>query len=120
MKKFQKNRNYRRRTRTNRVRVKIRGTAKKPRAAIFRSLGHIYVQIIDDTAGKTLIAASDTEIKGKKGKKKTAIAKEVGELVASKALVKKVNTIVFDRRGCKYHGRVKAVAEGMREKGLKF
>jgi large subunit ribosomal protein L18 len=105
--------------RKRRIRAKISGTAKIPRLNVYRSLKHLFAQLIDDTAGKTLVSASDFEIKAKKGKKSDK-AKEVGLLIAKKALDKKISEVVFDRAGFKYHGRVKAVADGAREGGLKF
>ena len=105
--------------RRNRVRAKIFGTKSVPRLNIFRSLKHINAQIIDDTAGKTLVAASDLELKITKGRKADK-AKEVGKLIAKKAQEKKIKKVVFDRAGYKYHGRVKALADGAREGGLKF
>lgn len=102
-----------------RVRAKISGTAERPRLAVRRSLNHIYAQLIDDRSGKTLAAASDAELKGRK-LKKTEAAAEVGKLLAGKALAKKIGAAVFDRRDKQYHGRVKALAEGAREAGLKF
>jgi len=109
--------------RHKRVRAKIFGTAKRPRLCIFRSAKHIYAQLIDDEKGKTLAAASDSGIKRTKLKtKKTKAdkAKEVGKLIAEKAKTKKIEKVVFDRGGYQYHGRVKALAEGAREGGLKF
>ncbi|MBZ9577762.1 50S ribosomal protein L18 [Patescibacteria group bacterium] len=108
-----------RKRRHKRVRAKIFGTSKVPRLCVFRSAGHIYVQLIDDEKGKTLASASDLEIKKKKDKK-AALATKVGNLIAKKAIEKKINKVVFDRGGYKYHGRVKALAEGAREGGLKF
>jgi len=105
--------------RQKRIRATIFGDAKKPRLNVYRSLNHIYAQLIDDAAGKTLVAASDFELKAKKGKPIDK-AKEVGLALAKKALDKKINQAVFDRAGFKFHGRVKAVAEGAREGGLKF
>ena len=104
--------------RKNRVRSVVFGFLEKPRLSIFRSSEHIYGQLIDDSSGKTLVSASSMGMKSKG--KKTEIAKEVGKLLAKKALEAKFEKIVFDRGGYKYHGRVKAVAEGAREGGLKF
>lgn len=101
------------------IRAKIKGTAKVPRLFVFRSNKHIYGQLIDDEKGKTLLTVKDLEIK-KASKGKIAIAKEVGKLLAEKAVANKYKKVVFDRGGYKYHGRVKALAEGAREKGLKF
>ncbi len=107
--------------RHRRVRKKVKGTAERPRLCVFRSLQHIYVQIINDEEGKTLVAASSLspEIREMKGTK-TEIARAVGRLVAQKALEKGITKVVFDRGGYKYHGRVRALAEGTREVGLLF
>jgi large subunit ribosomal protein L18 len=101
-----------------RVRAKISGTNERPRLSVSRSNKHIVVQLIDDTQDKTLIFASDLILK-KKGKK-TDLARETGRLIAKMAVEKKIKKVVFDRGGHKYHGRVKAVAEGAREGGLEF
>jgi large subunit ribosomal protein L18 len=109
--------------RRRRIRAKISGTTERPRLAVFRSLSHIYAQIIDDTAGQTLAAASTVEQslrEGANGRTKTEEAKLVGELVAKRALEKDIKQVVFDRAGYLYHGRVKAVAEGARAGGLEF
>jgi large subunit ribosomal protein L18 len=106
--------------RSRRVRAKVHGTAERPRAAIFRSLRHTYVQLIDDEQGKTLLAIDDKALKAGKGQSKVDQSKMLGQLVAEKALASKITAIVFDRRGYRYHGRVAAVAEGMRAGGLKF
>lgn len=106
-----------------RLRKKISGTAERPRLNVFRSLQHIYAQVIDDVAGTTLVSAStlDKEIKEKfPCGGNAAAAVEVGKLVAQRALEKGIDTVVFDRGGYIYHGRVKALAEGAREGGLKF
>ncbi len=113
------NKQTKRNRKHNRVRAKIQGTAKVPRLCVFRSAQHIYAQLIDDDKGKTLFQAKDYEIKAKT-KGKVELAKEVGKLIAQKALEKKLETVKFDRGGYKYHGRVKALAEGAREAGLKF
>ncbi len=106
------------------VRKKISGTTEKPRMSVFRSLTNVYVQLIDDTVGATLVAASskdkELEEKLKDAKGKIAISEVVGEHVAKKALDKNINTVVFDRNGYLYHGRVKAVADGARKGGLQF
>ena len=130
------------------VRAKIKGTAKVPRLCVFRSNKHIYGQLIDDSKEKTLLVASDYEIKKSELKKsetiskskiqkeegklkkreereviragKVAVAYEVGKLIAKKAVEKKIKKIVFDRAGYKYYGKVKALAEGAREGGLQF
>ncbi len=106
-----------------RIRKVVVGTAQRPRLAVFRSARHIYAQIIDDAAGRTLVAAStlspEFKARGFTGKKVEA-AKLVGELVAEKALAAQIQQVVFDRGGFKYHGRVKALAAAAREKGLRF
>jgi large subunit ribosomal protein L18 len=104
--------------RHGRVRAKISGTDSRPRLSVFRANSHIYAQIIDDSAGKTLASASSLDLKSKD--KKVNIAAEVGKLIAKKAVDKKIAEVVFDRGGYAYHGRVKALAEGAREGGLKF
>ncbi len=106
--------------RHKRVRAKISGTKEKPRLCVFRSNKHIYAQLIDDNKGKTLAVASDSELKTGKKNSKVEIAKEVGKLIAKKAAEKKIEKVVFDRGGCQYHGKVKALADGAREGGLKF
>ncbi len=99
------------------IRAKISGTEARPRLSIFRSNKFIYAQVINDISGKTLVEASD--IKMTKGTK-TERAKEVGKAIAEKAKTAKINTVVFDRNGFKYTGRVKLVADSARESGLKF
>ncbi len=109
--------------RHTRIRAKVEGTTSRPRLCVFRSLKHIYAQVIDDSQGHTLISAStlDPEIKSEiAGKAKTAKSEIVGSLVAKRALSKGINQVVFDRGGCKYHGRVKTLAEAARQEGLKF
>lgn len=123
--------------RHRRIRAKVKGTAKVPRFCVFRSNKHTYAQLINDEKGNVLVSASDTELKeprtrtsSVRGRQKTkiekaragkvAIAYGVGKLIAEKALKKKIEKVVFDRGGYKYHGRVKALAEGAREGGLKF
>ena len=106
--------------RHNRVRGKISGTAERPRLCVFRSESNIYAQIIDDVAGNTLVSASTVE-KGFEGKGgNVEAAKKIGATVAERALQKGIEEVVFDRGGYIYHGRVKALAEGAREGGLKF
>ncbi|MFZ2804572.1 MAG: 50S ribosomal protein L18 [Patescibacteria group bacterium] len=102
-----------------RVRAKVTGTAERPRLTVRRTLAHIYAQVIDDSVGKTLAAASDADVKAK-GLKKAEIATEVGKILAERAMAKKVLSVVFDRRDKKYHGRVKALADGARAGGLTF
>ena len=101
-----------------RVRAKVFGTSERPRLSVFRSIAHIYAQLVDDEKGKTIVSASDLELG--KSANKTLQAGEVGRLIAKKALGKKIKKVVFDRGGFKYHGRVKALAEGARKAGLKF
>ena len=106
-----------------RIRKKLRGTTERPRLTVFRSTAHIYAQVIDDTKGVTLVAASSTE-KAAVGKKATggnvAAAKEIGKRVAERAKENGINKVVFDRGGYIYHGRVKALADAAREAGLEF
>jgi large subunit ribosomal protein L18 len=112
-----------RKRRQRRVRAKISGTAARPRLNIYRSLGDIYVQVIDDEAGHTLVAASSLErglASELDGKDKKAQAAVVGKVIAERALDAGIEEVVFDRAGYPYHGRVKAVAEAAREGGLKF
>jgi len=116
--------NYHARLRRHRrVRKTVHGTPERPRLSVYRSLSHIYAQVIDDEAGRTVAAASDleAELRGQKnGKGKTDVAKRVGELIARRALESGVKQVVFDRGGYRFHGRVKALASGAREAGLTF
>nr|WP_207651163.1 50S ribosomal protein L18 [Desulfonispora thiosulfatigenes] len=100
------------------VRQKVNGTPMRPRLNVYRSLKNIYAQLIDDVAGKTLVAASTLELDGVGGN--IDAAKQVGELIAKKALEKEIKQVVFDRGGNIFHGRIKALAEGAREGGLEF
>ena len=100
-----------------RIRRKMSGTGERPRLNVYRSLGHIYVQVIDDQTGQTLVSASS--IKTKTGGN-LAAAKEIGKAVAEKAVEKGIKKVVFDRGGYLYHGRIKALAEAAREAGLEF
>jgi large subunit ribosomal protein L18 len=106
----------------DRIRKKIMGTSDRPRLNVYRSLNHIYVQVIDDLNGSTLVAANSAE--GKKGEKRTggnvASAKAVGKAIAERAKAKGITKVVFDRGGYIYHGRVKALADAAREAGLQF
>jgi large subunit ribosomal protein L18 len=109
--------------RKKRIRKKIFGTAERPRLTVFRSARHIYAQVIDDANGRTLAAACSLEKVERErtdGGKKAAVANRVGRLIAERALAKGVKSVVFDRNGFLYHGRVKAVSEGAREGGLSF
>ena len=106
-----------------RVRKKVRGTAQRPRLSVYRSLSHIYAQVIDDDTGRTLAAASDVEAAARgevNGKRKTEVAKMVGELVAQRARERGITQVVFDRGGYQFHGRVKTLADGARGAGLTF
>jgi len=105
--------------RKRRYKVKLKGVAKKPRLCVFRSAKHLYCQLIDDVAQKTLFSAHDTELKNGK-LKPIEQAFALGELIAKKATAQKVSIIIFDKSGYKYHGKVKAVADGARKGGLKF
>ena len=104
--------------RHKRIRAKIKGTAECPRLVIFRSLSHHFAQLIDDTKGFTLASVSDLKVKSKATK--TEKARKLGTEIANLAKEKKITTCVFDRNGFKYHGRVKAFADGAREGGLQF
>jgi|SRR3954469_22072621 large subunit ribosomal protein L18 len=109
--------------RHDRIRKKIDGTAARPRLSVRRSLNHIYAQIIDDVSGNSLLNLSSLspEVKASaEGKKKTEISKELGKLVAQKAIAAGIKNVVFDRGGYLFHGRVKAVADAAREAGLEF
>lgn len=106
-----------------RVRKKVKGNLERPRLCVFRSLRQIYAQVIDDTTGRTLAAATSIEARGTDGatdSPKLAVSRAVGKLVAERAIAKGISQVVFDRGGYKYHGRVKALAEASREGGLKF
>jgi large subunit ribosomal protein L18 len=107
--------------RHERIRLRLSGTSSRPRLAVFRSLNHIYAQVIDDRSGQTLAAASSLEagLRGAEGTK-TADAKRVGQLVAERAKAAGVEKVVFDRAGYQYHGRVRSLAEAAREAGLDF
>jgi large subunit ribosomal protein L18 len=109
--------------RQTRIRKKIKGTSEKPRLSVFRSAKHVYAQVIDDTAGATLVSASSVEKNFKdaaKPENKKAAAQLVGKMVAERALDKGIDKVVFDRNGFLYHGRIKAVSDGAREAGLKL
>jgi large subunit ribosomal protein L18 len=112
--------NEKRLKRKVRIRKKISGTTQRPRLCVFRSAKHIYAQIIDDTIGKTLVAASTLEKDFSKNGDKKACANSIGKLVAQRALDQGIKTIVFDRNGYIYHGRVKSLSDGAREAGLEF
>jgi large subunit ribosomal protein L18 len=106
-----------------RVRTRVSGTPERPRLCVYRSLGHIYGQVIDDRSGRTIVSASSVDKETKKGLKgggNIASAKAVGKIIADRAKVAGVTKVVFDRGGYKYHGRVKALADAAREAGLQF
>lgn len=98
----------------------MHGTKERPRLFVFRSNQHIYVQLVDDDKEEILMSASDKDLKLKKGEKKSDAAKEVGKSIAKKAIEHKIENVVFDRGGNLFHGRIKAVADGARDGGLKF
>ncbi len=106
----------------DRIRKKLLGTPERPRLNVYRSLNHMYVQVVDDLKGQTLVSASTAE--GKKGERRTggnvAAAKAVGKIIAERAKAKGIEKVVFDRGGYLYHGRIKALADAAREGGLKF
>ena len=106
-----------------RVRTRVTGTPERPRLNVYRSVGHIYAQVIDDRGGRTIISASSVDKETKKGLKgggNIASAKAVGKIIADRAKAAGVTKVVFDRGGYKYHGRVKALADAAREAGLQF
>ena len=119
-----RNAKYLRRVRQERIRKKVSGTPERPRLSVFRSLKHIYAQVIDDSTGRTVVSASSQEALKENGgvaiTPKTAISTAVGKMVAQRAKAEGVTKVVFDRGGCKYHGRVRALAEATREGGLEF
>ena len=114
--KIPKSRPEKRYRRHLRVRKRVSGTAERPRLVVFRSLKHIYAQIVDDVAGRTILTVTDGGLEGKKSEKSL----EVGKLIATRAKEAGISRVVFDRAGYQYHGRVKAVADGAREGGLEF
>ncbi len=103
-----------------RIRRRLRGTAERPRLAVFRSVAHIYAQVIDDAEGKTLVSASSVDKGGKMNGGNVAAAKAIGKLLAERAKEKGIAKVVFDRGGFAYHGRVKALADAARAAGLEF
>jgi large subunit ribosomal protein L18 len=103
----------------SRIRAKLAGTGERPRLNVYRSLNHIYAQVIDDQKGETLVSASTLEMKAKTGGNIVA-AKEIGKAVAEKAVAKGIKRVVFDRGGYLYHGRIKALADAARAAGLEF
>ncbi len=119
-----KNRSQQRRRIKTHIRLSVTGTEQRPRLTVFRSLKHVYMQLVDDSHGKTIVAVSDLskdvreQLKGAKGQ--IARGKQVGQLVAKAALAQNIKEVVFDRNGYLYHGVVKAMADGAREGGLKF
>ena len=123
---FKKIRSHKERSRHRRKRVirkRLSGTPDVPRLSVFRSLNHIYVQAVDDSSGNVLATSSDLDKavrEGLAGKKKKERAREIGKAIAAKLIDKKIQSVVFDRNGFVYHGRIKEVAEGAREGGLTF
>jgi len=103
-----------------RIRRKVAGTSERPRLAVFRSVAHIYAQVIDDAKGNTLVSASSIEKTGKTNGGNVAAAKAIGKTIAERAKEKGIKRVVFDRGGYQYHGRVKALADAAREAGLEF
>jgi large subunit ribosomal protein L18 len=110
-----------RRKRHDRIRLRMEGSASRPRLAVFRSISHIYAQVIDDASGRTLAAASsvEKELRGS-SRTKTQEAADVGRLVAERAKTAGIERVVFDRAGFRYHGRIKSLADAAREAGLEF
>ncbi len=109
--------------RRNRIRKKVFGTSERPRLSVFRSLNHIYAQVIDDTQGKTIVSASTLEKEFRDirlNKSNIEFAKKVGALIAERAISLGITKVVFDRGGYRYHGSIKALADAAREKGLQF
>jgi large subunit ribosomal protein L18 len=118
-----RSRNKLRMRRHDRIRKRLKGSAERPRLSVFRSLHHVYAQVIDDATGRTVVAASTREkavAEGLTSKASTAAAQRVGEIVAQRAKEKGVTAVVFDRGGYKYHGRIKALADAARSAGLEF
>jgi large subunit ribosomal protein L18 len=119
-----KNRTQNRQRLKRHIRLQISGTTERPRLTVFRSLRHVYAQVVDDSTGKTLLGVSDVskelveQFKDVKGQ--VAMGKKVGQLLAKRAVEKNITQVVFDRNGFRYHGAVKAIADGAREGGLKF
>jgi large subunit ribosomal protein L18 len=121
--KFGTDKDRKRQKRKFAIRKRINGTAERPRLSVFRSAKHIYAQAVDDTSGRVLAASSDTEEKLEQavaGKKKKERAREIGKAIGAKLVAAGVKTVIFDRNGFIYHGRVKEVADGAREAGLEF
>lgn len=118
-----KNARHLRKVRHIRLRNRVIGTSDRPRLTVYRSLQHIYAQVIDDTTGHTLAAASSVDAVKESGQPitpKMAVSSVVGKIIAERAIAEGITQVVFDRGGCKYHGRVKALAEATREAGLIF
>ncbi len=113
-------RSFLRKRRHTRLRRKISGTSEAPRLSVFKSLRHIYAQLIDDTSGNTLVSASSLEKGFESGTNMTEKAKKVGSMLADRMKEKSIETLVFDRGGYKYHGRIAALADSMREAGIQF
>ena len=121
--KFGSDKDRRRTKRKGTIRKRVSGTAERPRLSVFRSAKHVYAQAIDDVTGRVLAAASDTEEKlatAANGKPKKQRARLIGKVIGEKLMAKKITSVVFDRNGFIYHGRVKEVADGAREAGVQF
>lgn len=116
---MKKNKRDKRITRHKRVRAKIKGTKERPRLSVFKSNNHFFIQLIDDDNGKTIISASDYQVKGK-SKDKKIISFEVGKIIGKYAKEKGINNIVFDRGGYRFHGVILELAKGAKESGLNF
>lgn len=106
--------------RIRKIKTKISGTALRPRLVVFRSLRHIHASLIDDQKSTTIVSASDFDLKRVKYIKRTQQAFKVGQKLAERVIKKKIKTVVFDKRGYKFHGRIKALADGARKGGIKF
>jgi large subunit ribosomal protein L18 len=106
--------------RKSRIRKKVSGTAERPRLSVFRSARHVYAQVIDDITGRTLVAASSFERDAQKTSANVVACAEIGKVLAQRCIDKKITMVVFDKNGNKYHGRIKALADGAREGGLAF
>lgn len=107
-------------TRQTRIRAKVKGVSDKPRLSVFRSNKYVYAQVIDDQKKQTVVGVTEKELLVKEKLNKSQRARNLGKLIAKKAIAKKISKVVFDRGSYRYHGRVKAIAEGAREGGLKF
>ncbi len=119
MKRVEEKRNKRFKRKIH-IRKRISGTPEKPRMSVFKSNKHMYVQVIDDTVGKTIVSASNVEAEFKSLRNSVENAEKIGQAVGERLLAKKIDTVVFDRNGFLYHGIIKSIADGARKAGLKF